>query len=261
MSRRGRIAKRLPSPDPIYNSVLATRFINVMMIEGKKTLAERIERWLDTIMALSRQDDSRTELIDMDRGMRNDIESTKRTLLLLRELCVDVGGMFDSIGLASRLLDSTQERFLDVVDEASREACHIRHAQSVRGHMTALSQKAYWDQFDASPDFVAMFVPGDGFLAAALDRLPDLMTEAMANAWLAFARNGVQPHGGRREVGGHGELSPRVRRCVTRPGRRSARSCPRRRSGPRCGRRTRSAPSASAPAFAPACRVARAASG
>jgi small subunit ribosomal protein S7 len=42
MSRRGRIAKRMPSPDPIYNSILATRFINVMMIEGKKTLAERI---------------------------------------------------------------------------------------------------------------------------------------------------------------------------------------------------------------------------
>jgi DNA recombination protein RmuC len=47
--------------------------------------------------------------------------------------------------------------------------------------MTGLSAKAYWDQFKAegSPDFVAMFVPGDGFLAAALDRMPDLMTEAM----------------------------------------------------------------------------------
>ena len=32
---------------------------------------------------------------------------------------------------------------------------------------------------EGSPDFVAMFVPGDGFLAAALDRAPDLMTEAM----------------------------------------------------------------------------------
>jgi DNA recombination protein RmuC len=55
----------------------------------------------------------------------------------------------------------------------------LRHAQSVRAHMTGLSAKAYWDQFDASPDFVAMFVPGDGFLAAALDRAPELMTEAM----------------------------------------------------------------------------------
>jgi DNA recombination protein RmuC len=47
--------------------------------------------------------------------------------------------------------------------------------------MTGLSSRAYWDQFGkhGSPDFVAMFVPGDGFLAAALDNLPDLMTEAM----------------------------------------------------------------------------------
>ena len=69
----------------------------------------------------------------------------------------------------------------DAVEEAVREACLLRHAQSVRAHMTGLSAKAYWDQFqkEGSPDFVAMFVPGDGFLAAALDRLPDLMSEAM----------------------------------------------------------------------------------
>jgi DNA recombination protein RmuC len=69
----------------------------------------------------------------------------------------------------------------EAADEALREAAFVRHAASVRTHMTGLSAKAYWDQFanEGSPDFVAMFVPGDGFLAAALDRLPDLMTEAM----------------------------------------------------------------------------------
>jgi len=69
----------------------------------------------------------------------------------------------------------------DAPDEAAREAAMLRHAQSVRGHIAGLSARAYWDQFKAegSPDFVAMFVPGDGFLAAALDRAPDLMTEAM----------------------------------------------------------------------------------
>ena len=67
----------------------------------------------------------------------------------------------------------------DALEEPARDAALVRHAQSVKTHMTGLSAKAYWDQFDASPDFVAMFVPGDGFLAAALDRLPDLMTEAM----------------------------------------------------------------------------------
>ena len=69
----------------------------------------------------------------------------------------------------------------ETADEAQREAAMVRHAASVRGHMQSLSAKAYWDQFasERSPDFVAMFVPGDGFLAAALERLPDLMTEAM----------------------------------------------------------------------------------
>lgn len=68
---------------------------------------------------------------------------------------------------------------LEAADDLSREAAMARHAASVKAHMGQLSAKAYWDQFDNSPDFVAMFVPGDGFLAAALDRMPDLMTEAM----------------------------------------------------------------------------------
>ncbi len=68
---------------------------------------------------------------------------------------------------------------LEAADDVSRDAAMVRHAASVKTHMGQLSAKAYWDQFDNSPDFVAMFVPGDGFLAAALDRMPDLMTEAM----------------------------------------------------------------------------------
>jgi len=67
----------------------------------------------------------------------------------------------------------------DAPEDGLREAGFLRHTQSVRTHVQGLSQKAYWDQFDASPDFVVMFVPGDGFLAAALERQPELMTEAM----------------------------------------------------------------------------------
>ncbi|HEX2816901.1 MAG TPA: DNA recombination protein RmuC [Phenylobacterium sp.] len=67
----------------------------------------------------------------------------------------------------------------DAPDEATREACGARHVQSVRTHVQGLSAKAYWDQFESSPDFVAMFVPLDSAMAAALERAPDLMTEAM----------------------------------------------------------------------------------
>lgn len=67
----------------------------------------------------------------------------------------------------------------EAADEIAREGAGARHVQSVRGHIQGLSAKAYWDQFEASPDFVAMFVPLDSALAAALDRAPDLMNEAM----------------------------------------------------------------------------------
>ena len=68
----------------------------------------------------------------------------------------------------------------EATDDDAREAAMVRHAQSLKTHLTGLSSKAYWDQLkDQTPDFVAMFVPGDGYLAAALERLPDLMTEGM----------------------------------------------------------------------------------
>ena len=61
----------------------------------------------------------------------------------------------------------------EAADDAAREAALTRHAQSLKTHLNGLSSKAYWDQLkDQTPDFVAMFVPGDGYLAAALDRLP-----------------------------------------------------------------------------------------
>ena len=42
MSRRGIIPKREILPDPVYNSQLVTKFINVVMKDGKKSVAERI---------------------------------------------------------------------------------------------------------------------------------------------------------------------------------------------------------------------------
>ena len=69
----------------------------------------------------------------------------------------------------------------EATDDAARQAALVRHGQSIKGHMVGLSNKAYWDQFktETTPDFVAMFVPGDGYLAAALETQPDLLTDAM----------------------------------------------------------------------------------
>jgi len=42
MSRRSKPERRVPAPDPIYNNVDISKFINRIMRRGKKSLAERI---------------------------------------------------------------------------------------------------------------------------------------------------------------------------------------------------------------------------
>ena len=42
MPRKGFIAKREVLPDPIYNSKIVTKLINNVMLDGKKTVAQKI---------------------------------------------------------------------------------------------------------------------------------------------------------------------------------------------------------------------------
>src|SRR6202012_185568 len=54
-----------------------------------------------------------------------------------------------------------------------------RHAQIVGARVRELASKQYWAQFERSPDFVVLFLPGDQFLSAALQENPDLIDESM----------------------------------------------------------------------------------
>ena len=64
---------------------------------------------------------------------------------------------------------------LDAPDEDTRRARLADYATQVRAHMTALSQKRYWEQFDPAPEFVFMFLPGEMFFSAALQEDPTLI--------------------------------------------------------------------------------------
>jgi DNA recombination protein RmuC len=62
-------------------------------------------------------------------------------------------------------------------DDRGREL--KRHAQVVSARVRELASKQYWAQFEHSPDFVVLFLPGDQFLSAALQENPDLIDESL----------------------------------------------------------------------------------
>jgi DNA recombination protein RmuC len=85
-----------------------------------------------------------------------------------RQVIVDVKTPLDAY------LDATQSE-----DDASRLIALQRHAKNVANRIKELASKAYWAQFENSPEFVILFIPGDQFLSAALAERPNLLDDAL----------------------------------------------------------------------------------
>ena len=85
-----------------------------------------------------------------------------------REIVVDVKTPLDAYLSASEAGDEpTRNRELD------------RHARKVRDRVGELAKKSYWSQFSNTPDFVVLFIPGEQFLSAALERDQGLLEDAL----------------------------------------------------------------------------------
>lgn len=74
--------------------------------------------------------------------------------------------------------------YLDAIeakDDEARSAFLLSHANQIKKHMEALGSKSYWDQFEATPEFVIMFLPGEVFYSAALEQVPALIEQGVTN--------------------------------------------------------------------------------
>ncbi|HEX3862532.1 MAG TPA: DNA recombination protein RmuC [Stellaceae bacterium] len=148
-----------------------TRKLVTALQAAPKTRGRWGEQQLQNVLELS----GMTPFIDFEAEKTIDRDDTRLRPDIIIRMPGDRRIIVDAKTSMAAYLDA-----VEATEEPERQACLDRHARQLRTHMKQLAAKAYWDALPFTPDFVVMFIPGENFFAAAIERDPQLFEDAIA---------------------------------------------------------------------------------
>ena len=202
---RGELEKREKAVETMVKPISdSLKQVDEHVRELEKTRAEAYGNLTSQVASLLKtQEALQAETGNLVKAMREPQARGRWGELQLRR-CLELAGMLDRCDFFEQVSVSRDDRSLrpDVVvrlpgeknivvdakvplaaylaaleapDEATRKERLADHARQVRQHIENLSSKSYWNQFEPTPEFVVLFLPGEVFFRAAMDADAELI--------------------------------------------------------------------------------------